>query len=154
MAGVFWSQPVDTIMLDSDQKACGVVLEDGTEIRSKMVLSNATARITYLNLTPQEALPKEFIQDVQAIDYTSPVTKINGRSPCSIWFLSLPCLYMELSTAAKQKTANQHETSQTEITWLSSFFSFGSSNSIEIKYQDQDPQHRCIMTFKFLLIVP
>ncbi|XP_071793138.1 pyridine nucleotide-disulfide oxidoreductase domain-containing protein 2-like [Asterias amurensis] len=76
-ATIMTEKPVDTIMLDSDQKACGVVLEDGTEIRSKMVLSNATARITYLNLTPQEALPKEFIQDVQAIDYTSPVTKIN-----------------------------------------------------------------------------
>ena len=66
------------MLLDSDKRACGVVLEDGTEIRSKMVLSNATAHVTYLNLTPREALPKEFIEEVRAIDYTSPVTKING----------------------------------------------------------------------------
>ncbi|XP_071792921.1 pyridine nucleotide-disulfide oxidoreductase domain-containing protein 2-like [Asterias amurensis] len=76
-ATILTEKPVDTIMLDGNQRACGVVLEDGTEIRSKMVLSNATARLTYLNLTPQEALPKEFIQEVKAIDYKSPVTKIN-----------------------------------------------------------------------------
>ncbi|XP_022111005.1 pyridine nucleotide-disulfide oxidoreductase domain-containing protein 2-like [Acanthaster planci] len=76
-ATILTEKPVSTVLLDSDQRACGVVLEDGTEVRSKMVLSNATARITYLNLTPEEALPKEFIEEVQAIDYTSPVTKIN-----------------------------------------------------------------------------
>ncbi|XP_038071097.1 pyridine nucleotide-disulfide oxidoreductase domain-containing protein 2-like [Patiria miniata] len=76
-ATILTDKPVSTVLLDSDQRACGVVLEDGTEVRSKMVLSNATARITYLNLTPREALPKEFIEEVQAIDYTSPVTKIN-----------------------------------------------------------------------------
>ncbi|XP_038071095.1 pyridine nucleotide-disulfide oxidoreductase domain-containing protein 2-like [Patiria miniata] len=76
-ATILTEKPVSTVLLDSDQRACGVVLEDGTEVRSKMVLSNATARITYLNLTPREALPKEFIEEVQAIDYTSPVTKIN-----------------------------------------------------------------------------
>ena len=31
-------------------KANGVTLEDGTEIRAKSVLSNATPKVTYLNL--------------------------------------------------------------------------------------------------------
>ena len=84
-------QPVDTIMLDGNQRACGVVLEDGTEIRSKMVLSNATARLTYLNLTPQEALPKEFIQEVKAIDYKSPVAKINGKFFLLFFFNTIQC---------------------------------------------------------------
>lgn len=31
----------------------GVVLQDGSEVRSKVVLSNASPQITFLKLTPQ-----------------------------------------------------------------------------------------------------
>ena len=40
-------------MLVSDGKACGVLLEDGTEVESKLVLSNATPHITFETLLPQ-----------------------------------------------------------------------------------------------------
>ncbi|XP_055020353.1 pyridine nucleotide-disulfide oxidoreductase domain-containing protein 2 [Boleophthalmus pectinirostris] len=74
---IFTEKEVEQVLIDPNGGAKGVVLKDGTEIYSKIVLSNATPYITYKNLTPQSALPPEFIRAVDQIDYTSPVTKIN-----------------------------------------------------------------------------
>ncbi|XP_041866235.1 pyridine nucleotide-disulfide oxidoreductase domain-containing protein 2 isoform X1 [Melanotaenia boesemani] len=74
---IFTEKDVGQILVGSDGVAKGVVLKDGTEIHSKVVLSNATPYITFKNLTPQAALSPEFIKAVDQIDYTSPVTKIN-----------------------------------------------------------------------------
>lgn len=46
-------QDVDQVLVGSDGAAKGVVLKDGTEIRSKVVLSNATPDVTFRKLTPQ-----------------------------------------------------------------------------------------------------
>ena len=43
-------QPVQQIV-SSGGKVQGVVLQDGTEIRADIVLSNATPKVTYLDLT-------------------------------------------------------------------------------------------------------
>ena len=44
-------KPVQKILVNSKTRAVdGVLLEDGTEIRSKLVLSNATAKITFIDL--------------------------------------------------------------------------------------------------------
>lgn len=64
--------------MNGKNEACGVVLEDGTEIRSKTVFSNATPQVTYLNLVPQGVLPQEYVDEIASVDYKSPVTKING----------------------------------------------------------------------------
>ncbi|XP_022052722.1 pyridine nucleotide-disulfide oxidoreductase domain-containing protein 2 [Acanthochromis polyacanthus] len=74
---IFTEKDVGQILVDSNGAAKGVVLKDGTEIRSKVVLSNATPYVTFKNLTPQGALSPEFMKAVDQIDYTSPVTKIN-----------------------------------------------------------------------------
>ncbi|XP_068578557.1 pyridine nucleotide-disulfide oxidoreductase domain-containing protein 2 [Cebidichthys violaceus] len=74
---IFTEKDVGQVLVGSDGAAKGVVLKDGTEIYSKVVLSNATPYVTFKNLTPQAALPPEFIKAVDQIDYTSPVTKIN-----------------------------------------------------------------------------
>ncbi|XP_072293556.1 pyridine nucleotide-disulfide oxidoreductase domain-containing protein 2 isoform X2 [Eucyclogobius newberryi] len=74
---IFTEKEVEQILIDSNGAAKGVVLKDGMEIYSKVVLSNATPYVTYKNLTPQNALSPEFIKAVDQIDYTSPVTKIN-----------------------------------------------------------------------------
>lgn len=74
---IFTEKEVEQVLVDSNSTAKGVVLKDGTEIYSKVVLSNATAYVTFKNLTPQSALSPEFIKAVNQIDYTSPVTKIN-----------------------------------------------------------------------------
>jgi hypothetical protein len=89
-------QPVLRVSTDNSNKVNGVILEDGTFIQSKVVLSNATAKATFTNLIDQvsllytilisrrtfrslqDLLTQDFIQEVKAIDYSSPVTKING----------------------------------------------------------------------------
>ena len=38
------------IKVNGERGAVGVVLDDGTEIRSKVVLSNATPKVTYIDL--------------------------------------------------------------------------------------------------------
>jgi len=49
-------QDVGQILVGSDGAAQGVVLKDGTEIHSNVVLSNATPYVTFKNLTPQVIL--------------------------------------------------------------------------------------------------
>lgn len=46
-------QDVGHVLVGSDQAARGVVLKDGTEIHSQVVLSNATAYVTFKHLTPK-----------------------------------------------------------------------------------------------------
>ncbi|XP_016312017.1 pyridine nucleotide-disulfide oxidoreductase domain-containing protein 2-like isoform X3 [Sinocyclocheilus anshuiensis] len=76
-ADIFTNRDVEQVLIGQDGSAKGVVLTDGTEVHSKVVLSNATPYITFKQLTPQDALPEAFIKSVDQIDYTSPVTKIN-----------------------------------------------------------------------------
>lgn len=47
------AQAVCHVLLGRDGDAQGVVLQDGTEVRSKLVLSNASPQITFLELIPQ-----------------------------------------------------------------------------------------------------
>lgn len=44
---------MEQVVVGSDFAAKGVVLKDGTEIRSQVVLSNATPSVTFGKLTPQ-----------------------------------------------------------------------------------------------------
>ena len=62
----------------------GVVLEDGTEIRSKFVLSNADPKRTFLKLVPAGELPEDFLQAVRGIKMDGPCAKLNlvlGEEP-------------------------------------------------------------------------
>uniref|UniRef100_A0A8B9PL88 Pyridine nucleotide-disulfide oxidoreductase domain-containing protein 2 n=1 Tax=Apteryx owenii TaxID=8824 RepID=A0A8B9PL88_APTOW len=76
-AHIFAEKPVSRVLLGRHGRARGVALQDGTEVRSKVVLSNASPQLTFLELTPQEQLPKDFVQRIQQVDTCSPVTKIN-----------------------------------------------------------------------------
>ncbi|XP_067092411.1 pyridine nucleotide-disulfide oxidoreductase domain-containing protein 2 [Osmerus mordax] len=76
-ADVFTEQSVQQVLVGADGSARGVVLQDGTEVHSKVVLSNATPYLTFKHLAPQGSLSPEFLKAVDQIDYTSPVTKIN-----------------------------------------------------------------------------
>ena len=71
------SAPVSRIRV-RDARACGVVLDDGTEIAAACVASNADAHVTFLRLLEPRDLPGEFVEAVRAIDYRSPVLKINA----------------------------------------------------------------------------
>ncbi len=70
------SAPVRKILVHGG-RAEGVVLEDGTELRARVVVSNADANVTFLKLMSPEELPGEFVESIRAIDYTSPSLKIN-----------------------------------------------------------------------------
>lgn len=47
------------VQVSSGGRVQGVVLQDGSEVRSKVVLSNASPQITFLKLTPQVRLGQE-----------------------------------------------------------------------------------------------
>ncbi|ESO95151.1 hypothetical protein LOTGIDRAFT_117673 [Lottia gigantea] len=55
----------------------GVVLTTGTEIESNIVLSNATPKVTFLDLVSDNCLSEDLVSELKQIDYKSPVTKIN-----------------------------------------------------------------------------
>ncbi|XP_053160379.1 pyridine nucleotide-disulfide oxidoreductase domain-containing protein 2 [Hemicordylus capensis] len=76
-AEIFTEKTVAQVLLSPDGKVQGVALQDGTEVKSHLVLSNASAQLTFLELIPQEQLPLEFVQRISQFDTRSPVTKIN-----------------------------------------------------------------------------
>eukprot|EP00850_Spirogloea_muscicola_P021807 SM000262S09886 [mRNA] locus=s262:47966:52629:- [translate_table: standard] len=61
----------------SGGRVTGVLLEDGTEVKAKQVLSNATPHVTFEQKLIPAALPAEFRTAIRSIDYTSATTKIN-----------------------------------------------------------------------------
>ena len=58
-------------------RATGVATRDGEEFHAKIVLSNADPKRTYLKLVDRQELPGDFVRDVEGIQITSPVMKIN-----------------------------------------------------------------------------
>jgi phytoene dehydrogenase-like protein len=65
-------------------RAQGVILDDGTEIKSRVVLSNADPKRTFLGLVDSNDLPEEFRQRIRGIKMAGPCAKINmvlGEEP-------------------------------------------------------------------------
>uniref|UniRef100_A0A9I9CSV6 Pyridine nucleotide-disulfide oxidoreductase domain-containing protein 2-like n=1 Tax=Cucumis melo TaxID=3656 RepID=A0A9I9CSV6_CUCME len=54
-----------------------VLLADGTQVHSSVVLSNATPYKTFVEMVPQTSLPDDFLRAIKCSDYTSGTTKIN-----------------------------------------------------------------------------
>ncbi|MCP5065598.1 MAG: NAD(P)/FAD-dependent oxidoreductase, partial [bacterium] len=52
--------------------------EDGSLLEAEQVLSCADPRRTFLDLVDSSALPASFVRGIQAIDFRSPVVKINA----------------------------------------------------------------------------
>ncbi|XP_010636817.1 pyridine nucleotide-disulfide oxidoreductase domain-containing protein 2 isoform X2 [Fukomys damarensis] len=76
-ASIFTDKTVAKVQVSSEGCVQGVVLQDGLEVRSKVVLSSASPQVTFLKLTPQEWLPESFVERISQLDTQSPVTKIN-----------------------------------------------------------------------------
>jgi phytoene dehydrogenase-like protein len=70
------STPVARIDTQSG-RARGVVLEDGSEIRGRIVLSNADPKRTFLTMLPESELPAEFLHAVRGIKMAGPCAKVN-----------------------------------------------------------------------------
>lgn len=75
-ASIRTSTPVKQILVENDQ-VVGVELENGEQLRARVVLSNATPTVTFLRLMQKHHIPDEFRKRIEGIDSTSPVTKIN-----------------------------------------------------------------------------
>jgi phytoene dehydrogenase-like protein len=58
-------------------RARGVVLEDGTEIRARVVLSNADPKRTFLKMVAASELPNEFLHSIRGIKMEGPCAKVN-----------------------------------------------------------------------------
>jgi phytoene dehydrogenase-like protein len=54
-----------------------VVLEDGTEIRARVVLSNVDPKRTFLGLVPERDLPADFVHAIRGIKMDGPCAKVN-----------------------------------------------------------------------------
>ncbi len=59
-----------------DGRATGVILEDGTYIRSKVILSNADPRTTFFDLVGTEHLDVKVVREVKNIRYRGCVTRV------------------------------------------------------------------------------
>jgi phytoene dehydrogenase-like protein len=65
-------------------RARGVVLEDGTEIGGRLVISNADPKRTFLKLTSPRDLPDDFVHAIRGIKMEGPCAKVNmvlGEEP-------------------------------------------------------------------------
>ncbi len=58
-------------------RATCVVLEDGTELRGRMILSNADPKRTFLKMVEARELPEEFLFAVRGIRMDGPCAKVN-----------------------------------------------------------------------------
>jgi phytoene dehydrogenase-like protein len=64
--------------------ARGVVLQDGTEIRGRMVVSNADPKRTFLGMVGERELPEDFVHAIRGIKMDGPCAKVNfvlGEEP-------------------------------------------------------------------------
>ncbi|XP_031255142.1 pyridine nucleotide-disulfide oxidoreductase domain-containing protein 2-like isoform X2 [Pistacia vera] len=74
---ILTNEEVSQIMIGDSGKVNGVLLIDGTQVHSSIVLSNATPCKTFIGLVPQDVLPDDFLRAIKYSDYKSGVTKIN-----------------------------------------------------------------------------
>ena len=83
--------------IDSRQsRVRGVVLEDGTEIPGRMVLSNADPKRTFLKMISPSELPDEFMHAVRGIKMDGPCAKVNFVLSEEPRFAGTPATYTPL----------------------------------------------------------
>jgi phytoene dehydrogenase-like protein len=68
--------PVSNILV-SGNRAKGVVLEGGEEIRGKIVISGADPRRTFLQLVGEKHLPEEFAESIKRFRFRGSSAKVN-----------------------------------------------------------------------------
>jgi phytoene dehydrogenase-like protein len=70
-------QDVARVAINSQGRAVGVELDDGSLIRARRVVSNAHPKTTYLDLIGRDRLPPEVVRDVERFRTRSGSVKIN-----------------------------------------------------------------------------
>lgn len=81
--------PVAQVLI-KDGAAKGVVLESGEEFTSDIVVSNADAKRTFLNLVESKHLPEDFVNDIKRYRIASAACKVNLALDGLPEFTSLP----------------------------------------------------------------
>jgi phytoene dehydrogenase-like protein len=81
--------PVQRILVDGE-RAVGVVLEDGTELRARTIVSNADPKRTFLGLLEKRHLPEEFRLSVEGIKMAGPCAKVNMVLSAEPRFAGMP----------------------------------------------------------------
>src|SRR5262249_50540314 len=77
-------------------RAKGVVLEDGTEIEARIVLSNADPKRTFLGLIPESELPSDFVHAIRGIKMAGPCAKVNLALSEEPRFTGTPATHTQL----------------------------------------------------------
>jgi phytoene dehydrogenase-like protein len=70
-------QEVARVAINSEGRAVGVELADGSSIQAKRVVSNAHPKTTYLELIGRERLPLDVVRDIERFRTRSGSVKIN-----------------------------------------------------------------------------
>jgi phytoene dehydrogenase-like protein len=70
------SSPVEQIDVRNG-RVRAVVLEDGTEVRARVVLSNADPKRTFLGMVAERELPADFVHAIRGIKMNGPCAKVN-----------------------------------------------------------------------------
>ena len=70
------SAPVSQVLVKRG-KAIGVVLENGDEVRAKLVVSNADPRRTFMQLVGEKHLPDEFVDSIRRFRFRGSSAKVN-----------------------------------------------------------------------------
>ena len=81
--------PVERVLV-KDGVAVGVVLRNGDELLADRVISNADARVTFLDLVEPKHLPDDFVSDIRRYRVASPACKVNLSLDGLPTFRSLP----------------------------------------------------------------
>jgi phytoene dehydrogenase-like protein len=68
--------PVARILLRSG-RAAGVVLDDGTEMHARVILSNADPKRTFLGLLEADEVPADYRRSIEGIKMAGPCAKVN-----------------------------------------------------------------------------
>lgn len=76
-ATILTNAKVSKLMIEDTGRVHGVLLADGTILHSSVVLSNATPFKTFMDLVPDDVLPRDFQNAIKCSDYRSATTKIN-----------------------------------------------------------------------------
>ncbi|KAJ0039956.1 hypothetical protein Pint_28281 [Pistacia integerrima] len=70
-ACILTSAEVSELMINDSGRVNGVLLADGTQVHSSIVLSNATPYKTFMELVPNNVLQDDFILSIKHSDYSS-----------------------------------------------------------------------------------
>ncbi len=88
-AEIVTDAPVREIVVEKD-RACGVVLENGTTIRAGYVTANVNPRLLYTRLVPPDALPPPFLRRISRWQGGSGTFRMNVALSALPSFTALP----------------------------------------------------------------